>query len=125
MRAGIASLPLLKQRMAFLEARQTVLSENIANADTPGFTPRDIVPPGAGASLALTASDARHLGSDASASQMARRGAGRFETRPRGSAVSLEEEMLRIAEVQIEHNTLASLYQRSLASLKTAIGRKG
>ena len=36
---------MLKGRMTYLSARQRVIAENVANADTPGFTPRDIKAP--------------------------------------------------------------------------------
>ena len=36
---------LLKNRMRFLEARQKVLSENVANAETPGYRARDLRQP--------------------------------------------------------------------------------
>ncbi len=125
MQAGIGGLDLIKARMRWLEARQAVLSSNVANADTPGFMPSDVAPmAGKGMALGPLRTDARHLGAGGG-SDAGRIAAGRFETRPRGGAVVLEDEMLKVAETQIEHQTLAGLYQRSLAMLKTAIGRKG
>jgi len=115
----------LAQRLRWLEARQAVLSENIANADTPRYAPRDLADPGRGrAQLALDRRSGAHLG-NGSGGRFSAVDAARFETRPRGSSVSLEEEMLKIGQVQIEHQMLASLYQRSIARLRTAIGRKG
>ena len=35
---------ILRERMAWLNQRQSVLSENVANADTPGFVARDLKP---------------------------------------------------------------------------------
>ena len=35
---------MMKQRLAWLGQRQEVLAQNIANADTPGYRPRDIKP---------------------------------------------------------------------------------
>ena len=37
-------LAMLKERMGWLSARQNVLSQNVANADTPGYTARDLRP---------------------------------------------------------------------------------
>jgi len=34
----------LGQRMSWLTRRQEVLAQNIANADTPGYVPRDLDP---------------------------------------------------------------------------------
>lgn len=47
-----------------------------------------------------------------------------FEVTPRGNSVSLEEEMMRIAQNQVDHQTAATLYSRSLGLLKIAIGKK-
>ena len=44
----ITKLPLfetMRERMAFLSARQTVLAENVANANTPGYRARDVEAP--------------------------------------------------------------------------------
>ncbi len=35
-------LAMLRTRMQWNQARQTVIAENVANADTPGFKPRDL-----------------------------------------------------------------------------------
>ena len=35
---------MLRERMSWLNARQDVLSQNVANADTPGYTARDLKP---------------------------------------------------------------------------------
>ena len=35
---------MLKSKMSWLEARQDVLSQNVANADTPGYAARDLKP---------------------------------------------------------------------------------
>jgi flagellar basal-body rod protein FlgB len=35
----------------------------------------------------------------------------------------LEEQMMKVAETAMDHQTVTSLYQRGLALLKTAIGK--
>lgn len=127
MKEGISSLGAMKARMQWLASRQSLLSGNIANADTPGYKPRDMVPfrlDGAG-STSIARTDPGHLGGSAGAHGFASILATRFETRPSGNAVSLEDEMLKVSETQMEHQMLAGLYQRSLGYLKIAIGRKG
>ncbi len=36
---------MLRTRLEWAQARQRVLAENVANADTPNFRPRDLAPP--------------------------------------------------------------------------------
>ena len=49
---------------------------------------------------------------------------GGFEARPSGNAVSLEDEMLKVADNQMDYQAATSLYTRGLGLLKTALGRR-
>ena len=49
---------------------------------------------------------------------------GGAETRPAGNAVSLEDEMLKVAENQMDYQAAASLYTKSLGLMKTALGKR-
>ncbi len=130
---AVNDLPLvamLKTRMHWHQTRQKLLAENVANADTPGFKPQDLrasgfSPGGAAAAsaVAVTRTDKGHV-----ALAPARAGedmvqARRFDTTPSGNAVSLEDEMLKVAQNQADYQLAASLYQKSLAMLRTAVGR--
>jgi flagellar basal-body rod protein FlgB len=48
---------------------------------------------------------------------------GGYEVQPTGNAVNLEEEMMKVAANQMDYQAAASLYSRSLALLKTEIGK--
>ena len=66
-----------------------------------------------------------HVGAPSStASQFRTEARGGKETRPTGNAVSLDDEMLKVAANQMDHQAAALLYSRSLGLLKTALGRK-
>lgn len=128
----IASLPLvsaLRQKMLWHQARQKVLAENVANANTPGFQPkdlRDLAAPGSPSPPAgsVRRTDPRHLVASSDGVAEIKAGA-RFETRPSGNAVTVEDEMLRIADNQSQYQLAASLYQKSLALLRSAAGVRG
>ena len=122
-------LSMLRTRMQWHGERQQVLAENVANADTPGFRPRDLAPPRATgtarAALTLAQTAPGHIAlSERSRSEFQSERRGTFETRPTGNAVNLEDEMLKVAANQMDHQTAALLYSRSLGLLKTALGRK-
>lgn len=130
--AGIPMLSMLKTRMQWQEARQKLLAENVANADLPGFKPRDLREPSFGAVLnaavsqvSLATTDPNHIGG-----QTGGGGGGdpanalRFETTPSGNSVNLEDEMLKVAQNQSDYQLAASLYQRSLSLLKLAVGKR-
>jgi flagellar basal-body rod protein FlgB len=133
---SINDLPILTQlrtRMQWHQERQRVLSENVANSDTPNFKPRDLIEPsfdasGAAAgpmgSLAMMRTSATHIvpgdGGGQTFDQNKRTG---FETRPTGNSVNLEDEMLKVSANQMDYAAVTSLYSKSLHLLKTAIGK--
>ena len=131
---SVADLPLfsvLKTRMRWLEERQKVLAENVANADTPRYRARDLKQLDFNAELnatmprvELAATAPGHIAAPAGgATSFQQTPSGSFETKPSGNAVVLEEEMMKVAQTQMDHQTVTSLYARGLALLKTAIGK--
>jgi flagellar basal-body rod protein FlgB len=130
--SDIPIFSMLRTRMHWHQERQRLLSENVANADTPGFQPRDLAPiestntaPTAGSYLTLVRTDAGHLGgSQAAAPSFRTARAGSHEVRPTGNAVNLEEEMIKVAGNQMDYQAATSLYTRSLGLLKTAMGKR-
>jgi len=127
----ISQIPLfsmLRTKMHWHQERQRLLAENVANADTPGFKPKELKAPGfaparGAAAVSVERTNAAHLslaaarpGEDAVLS-------ARFEVTPSGNAVSLEEEMMKVSQNQSDYQLAASLYQKSLQMLRTAVGR--
>jgi flagellar basal-body rod protein FlgB len=127
--SDIPILSMLRTRMQWHQERQRVLAENVANADTPNYHARDLVPPAfehalTEASLTLARTDPNHIGgASGSGSQFAQDSDPHYEVRPRGNAVSHEDEMLKLAGNQMDYDAVTSLYTHSLALIKTAIGR--
>jgi flagellar basal-body rod protein FlgB len=126
---------MLKGRMGYLSARQRVIAENVANADTPGYTPRDIAVPnfdqalraagssGAAGAGGLARTNSAHLagpGGAAQASPYTPERSPDSETRLDGNSVVLEEEMLKMAESRMSYDAAISFYQKSLNLLRMA-----
>lgn len=125
--AGIG-LPLMEQlkgRMQWLQSRQKTLAQNVANADTPGFKPRDLKAQSAGSGgVQMMTTSAAHIGPATGPGAPGSKGASKFETVPSGNAVTLEDEMLKVAETQMDFQTAASLYNKSLGLLMIAVGKR-
>jgi flagellar basal-body rod protein FlgB len=127
--SDIPILSMLRERMQWHQARQQVLAENVANADTPNYQARDIVAPDferqlSTASLGLARTDPNHIVStDAGGPQYATDSSGRYEIRPRGNSVTHEDEMMKVAANQMDYEAVTSLYMHSLSMIKLAIGR--
>jgi flagellar basal-body rod protein FlgB len=133
----IPILSMLRTRMQWAQQRQSVLAENVANADTPNYRPRDLVEvkfdpppqaPGApGAPLttvALLRTDSGHLGGAGQGGETFRtNNKNDYEVRPTGNSVNLEQEMMKVAANQMDYQAVAALYTRSLGLIKTALGK--
>lgn len=121
-------IALAEQRLRWTEARQRVLAQNIANADTPNYRPSDMQPfakvlSGKLKEKQMVATNANHL-------QGTRQQDGRTlkerisATRdPSGNAVSLEREALRVADTDSAHATALSVRRRYMSMFMTALGR--
>lgn len=129
----LPTLSILRTKMQWHQERQRVLAENVSNANTPNFKPRDLVEPkfqtstatvaGSTGSLPMARTSQVHIsveGAEPTFEQNRRAG---FQTRPAGNAVNLEEEMLKTSNNQMDYAAVTSLYSKSLHLLKTAIGK--
>ena len=126
-------LEILRQAQAMAShagARQSSIARNIANADTPGYRPTDIVPfaqayRDATGAMELRQTRPGHVGPEAGASALtetlARPIAG--ATSPNGNGVSIEAEMMKAADVRHQHDLALSIYQNTLGILRTSLGR--
>jgi flagellar basal-body rod protein FlgB len=115
----------LKTKMRWHEARQGVLAENVANGATPNFRAHDLAAPELTSGLAAPRrTDPGHM-TLASLQGLGRgRSADGFERTPDGNTVVLEEQMMKAAQNQIDHQMAAMLYQKSLGLLRAALGRR-
>ncbi|MFT8246727.1 flagellar basal body rod protein FlgB [Roseomonas sp. BN140053] len=123
-------MALAEERLRWLDRRQGVLAGNIANADTPGYRPRDLSPfaqvlaQRTAPALAQTA--AGHLspagGSGAARARPDRRAS---EVAPDGNAVSIDEQALKVADNETAHQLATGLHRSFLNMFRTALGRGG
>jgi flagellar basal-body rod protein FlgB len=127
----IGIFKLMKDKMSWSNQRQEVLAQNVANADTPGYKPRDLVQfdfrkelrDTAKLEMAGTASS--HLTGTLPENQGFKSGRERsvYETAPAGNAVVLEEQMMKVGQNSMEYQSTVNLYRKQLALLKTALSK--
>ncbi|QIG79693.1 flagellar biosynthesis protein FlgB [Stakelama tenebrarum] len=127
----------IKNNMHYLAERQRVVAENIAHGETPGYKSRDVARPSFGAlvdggpgtvatpQVQLT-QGMRSLGAVLPA------GAGNVildtdivETKPDGNNVTVEDQLMKMGEIQADFTAMASLYRKQLGLLRSAIGKSG
>jgi flagellar basal-body rod protein FlgB len=121
----------MSERMGWLGARQGVLAQNIANADTPHYVPHDMkalqfvdhlneVAP-----IVQARTDPMHMSGTTSraASIDDHKTRKQYETAPVGNSVVLEEQMVKLADAQHSYQLMTSLYRKHVDMLKLALGR--
>jgi flagellar basal-body rod protein FlgB len=128
---------MMNKKMDWLAQRQKVLSENIANADTPRFRPGDLKPldfnkafktalKAEHSALQPQATTANHLPGTKPIERWKTQPEGNkdlFELAPNKNGVILEEQAMKMAETSMQYNMLASVYTKQVGMIKTAIGR--
>ncbi|MCH2093599.1 MAG: FlgB family protein [Rhodobacteraceae bacterium] len=114
-------------------ARQALVSQNIANADTPGYAARDLMPfkdiignemTRLSVSKALRASRPGHLHGARENGFIEATVAETVSENPNGNAVSVEEQMLRAVELRRQHDRSLAIYKSNLTILRTSLGRR-
>lgn len=123
----------LTAKINYLEQRNTVLATNIANADTPGYRPKDINMPDfsavlrktvGGNTVAMTGTSPGHLGFTPEIMPGKNFVAKKtYEVSPTGNAVILEEQARMASETMIDHMLMTNIYQKHVGMMRTAMGR--
>jgi flagellar basal-body rod protein FlgB len=120
---------LAEQRLAWLDRRQEVLAQNIANADTPGYAAKDL--PSFAQVLARTGvvaparTDPRHLAGTQGPQPTARAVRVTPERTPTGNAVQIERELVKVSDTEMHHSLTLGIYRKYLALFRIALGRQG
>lgn len=140
---------MLKSRMEFLNERQKVLAQNVANVSTPKYTPKDldensfqqsisreIANSGYGnsglasagtsgafvAPVNMVATSPTHFGISTSSSggSVHTINAPDSETTLDGNSVVVEEQMMKVSDTRMNYDIALTLYQKGLSLLRMA-----
>lgn len=124
----------LVARMNYVADRQQVLTQNIANADTPGYRAMELKAPNFEKTLAKTQSvqlagtNAMHLsGTRAGASSNGVLAVNRnpAEVSATGNSVSLEDETRKAAQNAMDYQLVTNIYKSMGNMLMRAAGKSG
>lgn len=120
----------ITQRMNWLGERQKLLTENIANADTPGFVSRDLkkfdvaaAGRAAGGRIELAVSDPAHAAGTRSSTAFATQKNKPLETTISGNTVSLDQELMKAADTAMDYQLVTNLYRKQLGMLRSVLSR--
>ncbi|MFZ2032036.1 MAG: flagellar basal body rod protein FlgB [Vitreimonas sp.] len=124
---------LLRARLSQLSERQRLISENIANASTPGYRPRDLDTSAFERMLASAGNDCSgglqmvrtsptHMmpGGATGSAPASITTLPDSETTIDGNAVVLEDQMAKASDTRMQFDTAIALYQKGLDLLRMA-----
>lgn len=125
-------LSLAESLASFAATRQTVLSRNVAHADTPGYRAQDLTPFSRsfqameatedGLAFRPRATRAGHVDPDTGpAGTEAVKASSRGAASPNGNDVSLEDQMVRASETRLQHELALGVWRKSLDILRAAV----
>ncbi len=119
---------LASRQSQWLAARQTTISGNVANANTPGYRARDVEPFADildKTKLTMAATNASHIGISPSRAEAAKvKKSDSWDIVHSKNSVSLEQEMIKAGEVNRQHSmntTIVKTFHRMLlTSVRTS-----
>lgn len=127
----IGLLKAATKKMHWHETRQKYIAENVSNADTPGYVPKDIKPldfkqmlrkTSTSLTTRPTITNSKHLSSsntstkDDNFSVLEQK--GNYETSPTGNSVVLEEQLMLMNNNQLDHKLTTTIYKKTLQALR-------
>ena len=139
---NIDTIPLfsmLRSRLGYLTQREGLISQNVANASTPNYAPRDL--DGFSFSGAMAASEGGSGAGGLEAAPAAEGhialgaakpgGAWKAQVMPDseatldGNQVVLEDQMMKMNEARMDYDAAVGFYQKSLNMIQMAIRKPG
>ncbi len=129
----------MNAKMQYLQKRQQVISQNIANANTPEYKPSDLSKVDFGKVLenvtgdkgksvpkvTLAATSPNHLAPDSKMLPRVEKQKTTYEVTPDKNAVDVEEQMIKSNDVQMNYNLMLNIYSSNMDMMRTSLGRRG
>lgn len=134
---SIQNVPLMRAmaaKMNYLNERQGVLAQNMANGDTPGYQAKDLTKVDFGAVLknvtdsnrvTLEATQPGHIPDPSKiADAKNKKDKITYEVSPDGNGVVMEEQMVKANETMMDYSLMTSLLNKQTAMYRVALGRQ-
>ena len=130
----IQDIPLFQvmgAKMSYLDRRQTVIAQNVANADTPGYRARDLTEVDFGAVLKevsgnrvqVEKTDPHHISPNSvEADPKVTKSKITYEVAPDDNTVIIEEQMVKATETSMDYSMLTNLMRKNINMIRTALG---
>ncbi len=131
MNMDLGILTLARDLGSHAAARQSVIAQNVANADTPGYKAKDVTAFADAydglsmQGMALRTTRPGHIAGSIAATRFGVVEDTAFAAEaPNGNTVSLEDQMMRAVEAEQSHDLALGVYRKSLDILRMTMGRR-
>ena len=132
---NISLFQAMNAKMSYLAERQKVISQNVANADTPGYMSQDLRKVDFSKMVENISKNKMHvtmetsnplhqLAPDQSPNPQMAKSKSPYEVKPDGNSVVLEEQMVKASDVQMNYTLMLNLYRDAADMIKTSLGKK-
>ncbi len=133
---NIGLLNAIGAKMDYLNQRQTILAQNVANSDTPGYRPKDLKDydfasmvdiendKGLKAVKVATTDDQHMPNVDQAFDPKSRKQRDMYEVAPAGNSVIIEEQLIKAGKNTMDYNLMLNIYQKQIGMFKTALGTR-
>ena len=129
LQSGIISL--VSNKLSYLAQKQSVLAQNVANANTPDYKANTLEPftnfmnrelKGNNDPIKIT--NNKHIvpASLAGVNSKSQR-MDSYETVPTGNSVDLEQQMMEVSKTTVDYQASLAIYQKFTALFRSAIGK--
>lgn len=133
----IQNIPLFQAmgaKMSYLDTKQGVIAQNIANADTPDYRARELTNVDFGSMLRevsgrynvkMEATAPGHLSSNNDpANPRNNKSRTTYEVAPAGNSVIIEEQMVNATKNTMDYNLVTNLMRKNVSMFMTALGKQ-
>ncbi len=124
---NVGLMDVLIQKMSYLNQKQMVHAENIANASTPGYKARQVAPFTFNdalkqASVGMATTNERHIvPASMSGANAATKIVKSYDSSPDGNAVDVEQESMNSSKTNVEYQMITTVYKKMMSLFRIAL----
>lgn len=124
-------MQMARSRLDWAARRQEVLAENVSNANTPGYAPRDTKVFDFKSALAevsrpsLATTHPQHVALPGPSPVAVVTVKTPFETSPDGNGVVLEEQLAKISDTKGAYQMATDIFRKNMTMLRISLGKGG
>lgn len=130
---NIGLLNAIGAKMDYINQRQSIIAQNVANSDTPGYRPKDLkefdfaslvnVEDSTSQNVKVATTDDLHIPkADQAFDPKTRKQRDMYEVAPAGNSVIIEEQLIQAGRNTMDYNLMLNIYQKQIGMFKTALG---